>query len=161
MSDQEELDDQIIGATADSLIEAVSSKSPSQDQIQRMKAALFNRVQSAPPAGSETVRNNEGQWLKVTDELEMKLLFIDKANDRQSAIWRLHPGAVIPAHKHTSTEECLVLEGELNIGDHHIYKGDYHVAFEGEQHPPLHSANGCLLLISSQIFFDPDTLPQL
>ena len=49
---------------------------------------------------------------------------------------------------HADDEECLVLEGEVSVGDLRLRAGDFHVAARGSQHPRLESRPGALLLLS-------------
>jgi anti-sigma factor ChrR (cupin superfamily) len=59
----------------------------------------------------------------------------------------MQPGASIQGHHHASAEECLVLEGDLRIGDLHLKAGDYHVAAEGSIHPVLRSQGGAVMFV--------------
>jgi hypothetical protein len=46
---------------------------------------------------------------------------------------------VFEAHDHADVEECLVMPGDLLIGERHLKAGDYQVAAPGTRHPPLKS----------------------
>jgi hypothetical protein len=51
-----------------------------------------------------------------------------------------------PAHFHAeSHEECLVLEGDLIMGDMKLLPGDFHVAAKGSTHPAATTRSGCVL----------------
>lgn len=121
------------------------------------KAALRNRIldkirESAPaPEGTLTIRASEGKWHAVTPLIEIKVLYRDVAQNVQTMLWRVKPGAKVPAHKHTIVEECLVLEGEIKVGDHYVRKGDMHIALPGHWHPMLESPNGAVFLLRAEL----------
>ena len=51
----------------------------------------------------------------------------------------------MPAHDHGFPEECLVLQGEITIGDITVCAGDYHFAAKGARHGTLTTRTGALL----------------
>jgi anti-sigma factor ChrR (cupin superfamily) len=59
----------------------------------------------------------------------------------------MRPGASIEGHHHANAEECLILEGDLAIGDLRLNAGDYHVAAKGTIHPVLRSQGGALMFV--------------
>ena len=61
------------------------------------------------------------------------------------------PGASLPAHDHPADEECLVLEGEVMLGDILGRAGDYHLAPKGLPHGTITSKTGALLFIRAGI----------
>ncbi|MGH8501207.1 MAG: cupin domain-containing protein [Gammaproteobacteria bacterium] len=64
---------------------------------------------------------------------------------------RREPGARLPAHVHVADEECLVLEGELHLGEGVILKaGDYHFAPRGLPHGAAERPSGALLFLRSE-----------
>ncbi len=73
------------------------------------------------------------------------VLFDDPASRRRSILLRALPGAILEPHSHgQGYEECLVLEGDLFIGDLKLGPGDYHVALTGTSHPATRTVSGCL-----------------
>ena len=117
-----------------------------------LRARILARIKEVPPpAGTATIRADEGDWIVLDPLVEMKLLRRDEAHNNQTALWRLKPGAVVASHPHTLEEECLVLEGEISIGGHSVRAGDMHIARPGYDHPILMSAGGALLLVRSEI----------
>ena len=60
---------------------------------------------------------------------------------------RMEQGASLPAHDHPTAEECVVLEGEVWLGDVHCHAGDYHRAPRGKPHGALRTDGGCLLYV--------------
>jgi quercetin dioxygenase-like cupin family protein len=67
----------------------------------------------------------------------------------------MESGAIVPEHPHTLEEQCLVLEGEVWVGDHLLRSGDWHVAQPGSHHGNFSTRTGCLLLIKSEVLSEP------
>ena len=70
----------------------------------------------------------------------------DAATGAQTLLFRFEPGASHPEHDHPTGEDIYVLEGDMQIGDSSLTKGDYYRA------PPEgrnwnRSKNGCVVLV--------------
>jgi anti-sigma factor ChrR (cupin superfamily) len=132
-------------AAADELVFAPPAAEPPADLRRRL---LRNLV----PRGANLLRSGEGSWTATGVEgVDLRLLFADEANDRQTILLRMAPGSTFPVHIHRGAEECLVLEGDVRDGDLEMTAGDY-VRFEaGTQHGPLYTRAGNLLLIVSSL----------
>jgi quercetin dioxygenase-like cupin family protein len=119
-------------------------------------ANLWSRVertldQEASAAPFHTVRLEDGEWMSIRPGLEKKLLYRDPATGTGSYLFRMQPGALIEGHHHARAEECLVLEGDLTIGDLRLNAGDYHVAAEGTIHPVLRSQGGAVMFVRGAV----------
>jgi anti-sigma factor ChrR (cupin superfamily) len=57
----------------------------------------------------------------------------------------------LPAHTHAEGEQCVVLHGELSIGEERLSAGEYRYWKPGESQPRQTAEHGCLLLISSPL----------
>ena len=125
--------------------------------------ALFARVKArnaGVPIGTRTIRSDEGEWHKVTDKISIKVLYQDLVSKMQTALWRVEPGAEMPAHHHSGgDEECLVLDGEVTFGEHRLTKGDFHLGISGSDHGHARSNTGALLLIRAPIEPHTDFAP--
>ena len=121
------------------------------EQRERMRSRILRRVREPAPERTYTVRADEGEWLRISPTSEIKVVRRDWENNNQSILMRLAAGAEIPAHSHTQEEECVVLEGEVMIGEHTFRAGDVHVALPGATHSDLRTRTGCLLYIRSEI----------
>jgi anti-sigma factor ChrR (cupin superfamily) len=110
----------------------------------RLERALDREAAAAP---FHTVRLEEGEWMLIRPGLERKLLHRDPASGTGSYLFRMKPGASIEGHHHEAAEECLVLEGDLTIGDLRLGAGDYHVAQGGTAHPVLKSQGGAVMFV--------------
>lgn len=107
---------------------------------------------SAPSTDMFFLAKGEGQWEPTTVEgVTVRRLFVDVANNRMTAMFRMAPGTAYVPHVHAGYEECYVLEGDLKVGDTVMTAGDYQRAAEGSVHGVQSTENGCLLLISSSL----------
>jgi anti-sigma factor ChrR (cupin superfamily) len=60
-------------------------------------------------------------------------------------------GSSYPRHVHNGAEECLVLEGDIRMGDAVLHAGDYQYAPPDTLHGVQSTEKGCLLLITSSL----------
>ena len=113
---------------------------------------ISSTLDASPPIDfAVTIRASEGQWEVVADGVRKKHLFVDHEEGYESFLLKLAPGACIPAHPHSMTEECLMLEGEVSIGDLRLSAGDYHVISAGTVHPELRTMTGGLLYVRGEL----------
>jgi anti-sigma factor ChrR (cupin superfamily) len=91
----------------------------------------------------------EAQWQQTRlPGVEIRTLFHNPQTERVTVCVRMAAGAVYPGHLHHMVEECLVLEGDLRVGDITLGPGDYQAALPGSKHPRQRTTNGCLLLLT-------------
>jgi quercetin dioxygenase-like cupin family protein len=123
------------------------------DRAARLRARVMARVraESAAPRELVTVRSSEGDWTRIQPGIERKLLFEDPGTRTRSVLIRLGPGARIEPHGHGVHEECLVLDGELRIGDTRLRAGDYHLAAAGVPHDVVQSEAGALIFLREEM----------
>jgi anti-sigma factor ChrR (cupin superfamily) len=104
------------------------------------------------PGSIFVVRADEGQWQAIDiPGVFTRVLYLDAGQRRVTALVRMQPGAVFPAHVHEQAEECLVLEGELTSGDLHLSVGDYQRIPAGVPQQETTTRDGCLLLVNSPL----------
>ena len=103
------------------------------------------------PVFATTLKAAEGDWIEIAEGAEKKLLFVDRKLGTESFLLRLAPDAKMPGHAHRMAEECLMLEGEMDIGDLHLVAGDFHVLSAGSRHPPLSSETGALAYVRGEL----------
>ena len=84
-------------------------------------------------------------------EVSKRIAVLMREGDTMSYLMRLEAGAVIPPHDHPQTEECVVLEGEVRIGEESVHPGDYHVVRAGHAHELLRSDSGALLFLRGAV----------
>ena len=119
------------------------------DEPSRLRERVLAQV-AAGRNGSRTVRACEGAWLPLAPGVTLKLLREDAAARRMTAFIRLLPGSSLESHGHEQPEECLVIEGEILIGEHRVRAGDLHLARAGTVHDTIRSPRGALLLVHAQ-----------
>lgn len=94
---------------------------------------------------SKTFFAAEDGWQEVAPKVWQKLLWTDGA--RVSSFYRLQPGASLPGHVHRLEEECMMLEGEVFLGDVLLRAGDYQLANAGSAHGELFTDVGATLFV--------------
>ena len=138
-------------ATLNTLSEAIKPTPLSAERKQALKTRLFSRLNAPAPEGTRTIRTDEKTWIRINPLIEIKVLRKDLKNNNQTSLWRLQPGAVIIGHSHTQEEECLVLSGEVYVGDHCVKQGDLHIASPGCTHAEISTKTGALFLVRGEI----------
>lgn len=83
--------------------------------------------------------------------ITMRLLHVDQAGAKFSALLRVEPGAKYPSHHHDGVEECLVLEGSLMVGNTRMVAGDYQRAEPHSEHVEQWTETGALLFINAPL----------
>lgn len=97
-------------------------------------------------------RSDEGDWEETgVDGVRVRRLYVDRRRNQMTALVRMSAGASYPRHIHNGAEECLVLEGDLFVGDTELRAGDYQFAPVGSRHGIQRTTGGCLLLIVSSL----------
>lgn len=124
------------------LLETSAPLAPDPERALRLRERLLRQARASKHAGLTTVLEDKEGWTKLGPLVEMKLLRSDE--ESRSYLLKMHPGAVLPSHQHTLDEECLMLEGEVWIGDMHLGAGDYHVAAKGSSHGAVRTSTGGL-----------------
>jgi ChrR-like protein with cupin domain len=119
---------------------------------QASPAGLFDMIVAAIDAGEKelpgtlTRRAGTGVWTEMSPGVTYTVLFDDPVAKRRSMLVRALPGATYESHFHDEGhEECLVLEGDLTMGDLKLSAGDFHLAAKGSSHPVATTMSGCLL----------------
>jgi anti-sigma factor ChrR (cupin superfamily) len=148
------LDDALIGRMA----EAMTPAHPDRATAERMRARLLVAARAARPGATAypthgaaehlTIRADAGEWIRVAPGVRMKLLREDDMT--RSYLLRMRAGAALPAHDHDLDEECMVLEGDVWLGEVHARAGDFHLARRDLAHGEIRSEAGCLLFLRGQ-----------
>ena len=71
-----------------------------------------------------------------------------------SMVLRFDPGASAAQHAHPAGEECVLIEGEVFLGDMMLREGEFQWAASGSRHGTVRSESGCLLFFHGAI--DPE-----
>jgi quercetin dioxygenase-like cupin family protein len=120
----------------------------------RLKHQVMSQIKAAGPVGGITVHASQVQWIELNQYLSIKVLVRDVKNKVQTSYWRLKPGAVIPWHSHENEEDCLVLEGDISIGEQTLFSGDFNQMEKGSAHGPITTVGGALLYLKHDIHDD-------
>ena len=131
------------------LDEAVSPAAPDPAAQARVRHKLLRRIAADSTPRHVTVPPDAGKWLPFGPGVTMKVLHRDGGT--MSYLLRLQPGAALPPHRHPQDEECLVLEGEMHIGDLVVGPGSYHLGRAGVLHDRLTSPTGALLFLRGAV----------
>ncbi len=130
------------------MLKVVANRKMDADRRDRLKSRILEQIEETEDLW--IVRRNEGEWHKLTDGIRIKLLRRDPQTGAETSLWRVDPGARVDGHAHEMDEECLVLEGDLQIGGELLVAGDYLLGKQGVDHPAVSSPSGALLLLRSQ-----------
>ena len=97
------------------------------------------------------VRADQRAWQPLAPGIDW--LPLHRAPDQgwQTFLLRFAPGARLPPHRHAFPEECILLEGDLRIGDDRFGVGDYVVAPAGSRHPRVVSDGGAIAYLRAAI----------
>ncbi|QWF71812.1 cupin domain-containing protein [Methylomonas paludis] len=112
-------------------------------------AVLLEAVGGLLPFGKQQSHTifanaNEG-WLPAGNGIMRKKLWGD--GTRSSYFYRMQAGAQLPRHGHALEEECMVLDGEVFLGDTLLCTGDYQLATPGTWHDEVYSDVGVTLFV--------------
>lgn len=134
----------------DLLLAAIAVVQPAPERAGRMRERLLARVRHAPPAVAAeaqlaTTRAADDGWDELLPRIFAKRVYTD--GYAESYLVRLEPGCCAPAHRHPEDEECIVLSGELRIGDIVLRAGDIHVAYRGSAHGETTTESGALVYL--------------
>lgn len=98
---------------------------------------------------SESIYNNDEGWVEVQDGLYQKDLWTD--GTVASRFLRIAADARIAGHSHPLEEECMMLSGDIFLGDILLQEGDYHLAPAGSEHLEITSDTGALLFVRGAV----------
>ncbi len=76
-----------------------------------------------------------------------RILNVDLERRQYTAMLRCGRGAVLPPHRHSGSEQTLVIEGDLQVGQIELGPGDFQRASPGSKHHRQSTRGGCLLLV--------------
>lgn len=143
------------------LVEKLGFSAPLVEPPGNLRNRLFEELngqssrQPAPTLDKQalgrslTIRANEGEWREKWKGVFIKRLFVDEAKGTVTTLYKMLPGAHLPAHRHIGVEECLVLEGDYHINGEVLGAGDYHCALPDSVDETLTTIGGTMFLIVS------------
>ena len=137
--------------TRDLLLTELDPVEPPAGRVEAMRARILARIAAGDgrqPA-FVTMRERAGMWIEVAPKVSTKELFND--DRRRVYLVRMEPGAAMPGHNHEGNEECIVLQGEVWLGDLLIRAGDFHLAPKELPHGDVRTDTGVLLYVSTAL----------
>jgi quercetin dioxygenase-like cupin family protein len=135
---------------------AVRPAELSTRQRESLRRRILELARAWAPEGTRTLRATDSEWIEIRPFVEMRELRRDETSGIYMSLVRMRPGGVIPAHYHEREEECIVLEGEVQIGTYHLSAGDVHIAAAGSWHEQVSTRRGVLVLLRGD---DPRPTP--
>ncbi len=138
------LDQDIVAALA----LGIAQVSPPVATQTALRARILARAGTTLPAAGDahlTVHAGAEGWVKIFPLVQMRTLF--ESQDGRGVLFRMEAGGRLPPHEHNTDEECVILEGELSIGNLTVRAGDFHLARKGIPHAELNSKTGALFYI--------------
>ncbi|MBX2838969.1 MAG: cupin domain-containing protein [Gammaproteobacteria bacterium] len=124
----------------------------SDEKKARIKSQVMERIKKNPTSTEPdylTIKNTEGRWLEIAPGVSRKNLHVDPSTTKTSFLLRIQPGCKVPGHKHHEDELCVVLEGDVSLGEIHLNEGDFHLARKGSNHGLVRSEGGAVLFIQA------------
>lgn len=114
-----------------------------------IRRRLMERVADADDSHL-TIAADDGDWQPFLDGIRIKVL--REQDGMLSYLLRLEPGASLPAHRHPQDEECIVIDGRLQVGTRAEFgPGSYHLAHGGALHAPIRSATGATIFLRGAV----------
>lgn len=135
------LDDATIGRIA----AALDTPAADAAALARVKQRVLRRIAADATPRHLTVPAGDDGWAPFGPGLRWKVLHRD--GGICSYLVRLAPGASLPPHRHPVDEECVVLEGELAVGDLRVAAGGFHLGRAGVLHDRVRSEGGALIFL--------------
>jgi len=116
---------------------------------ERIKRRLLRRIAAESTDRHLTEPPGEAGWQPFLDGVSIKVLH--EHAGIMSYLLRLAPGASLPAHRHPVDEECVVLEGEVQIGPLRLGAGGFHLGRRNVPHDRLCSKDGALIFLRGAV----------
>ena len=125
----------------------------------RVKAQLLARIRASRVAAArvaavpvgwrfDSARAAAG-WRETFPGVRHKTLSVDEARDVVMLLVEMAPGARFPDHSHDqSSDEGLVISGDLVMDGRELRAGDYYHAEIGTRHMNITSPSGCTALLN-------------
>lgn len=143
------LDDDVLTALNEALSAAVPPQPLDAEAQRRIKSRLLRRIAAEQLPRHTSVGADEGRWRELGGGLTLKVLHRD--GDVMSYLVRMAPGAHLPPHRHPMDEECVVLEGAVQIGPLRLAAGGFHLGHRDVLHDVIESPEGALIFLRGAV----------
>ena len=128
---------------------AIEPEPPEPGAHDRVKTRLLRRIAADTTGRHLTEPPRDAGWQPFGAGVSIKVLHED--GGVMSYLLRLAPGAALPAHRHPVDEECVVLEGEVQIGALRVGAGGFHLGRRDVLHDSLRSDGGALVFLRGAV----------
>lgn len=145
MKDQTTLDTDLVAQIGD----AFEPERLDAATHERVKRKLLRRIAADNTERHLTHQPGPQDWQPFGDGVQLKVLH--QTGGVMSYLLRLQAGASLPAHRHPVDEECVVLEGEVQIGTLRLGAGGFHLGRQGVLHDRLRSDGGAVIYLRGAI----------
>lgn len=134
------LDDDVLA-----FLNAAQAPEPVDEQLsQRVKRRVLDRIAQAEGA-QVAVPPETGTWRPFVPGVKIKVLH--DSGGIMSYLLRMEPGSALPNHRHAHDEECVVVEGSVQMGDVTMGPGGYLMERKDTLHPPLTTVDGATIYL--------------
>jgi anti-sigma factor ChrR (cupin superfamily) len=134
------LDDEVLAA----LNAAQASEPVDAGLAARVRRRLFDRI--AQDEGAQVaVPLEAGTWRPFVPGVKIKVLH--DSGGVMSYLLRMEAGSTLPNHRHPHDEECVVIEGRVQMGDVSMGPGGYLMERRDTLHPPLTTIDGATIYL--------------
>jgi anti-sigma factor ChrR (cupin superfamily) len=131
-------------------VEPVSPDPATRERLAGRVAAQSNTA--GPPPAIVIRKGSEKEWKATAiPGVRARVLAVDRARDRVTALVSMAPGASFPRHVHGAIEDTFVLQGDLCVGGNVLGPGDSQRASAGSSHDEQTTAGGCLVLLLTSL----------
>lgn len=132
----------------DAVAQALGSSGGNAPPVTTGGAADSDRAGAAALQSIQIVRAGESDWHDTPYAgVTMRVLHVDHARGQYTALIRMMPGASCSELHHDDRSQCLVVEGELFVGDHQLRPGDFVYTAQGALHNARAGKQGCLACV--------------
>lgn len=133
-------------ALLDAFAEAHDADTVSPGVTAKIKRRLFGRIAEAATPSHLTVQATDDTWQPFLPGVRIKVLH--ETDGIMSYLLQLAPGAQFASHRHPVDEECVVLEGTLQIGtDLLVPVGGFHMALRDTVHATVSTVTGATIYL--------------
>jgi anti-sigma factor ChrR (cupin superfamily) len=144
-----------LSEVAAALPRALTLQTPSRSVRQRIMGHAANGQTEQPAGGTSAslskalhfIERDEGWQPHPIPGITVKVLSVDDKTGVATLLIKAAPGTTYPAHHHSGSEGCYVIEGEVLVAGRRIGPGDFHLADADSDHDPLYTETGATVLL--------------
>jgi anti-sigma factor ChrR (cupin superfamily) len=126
---------------------ALPLDAPSASVRERIAAHAGGPRSPAVAEAFHFIRRDEGWQPHPIPGITVKVLSVDRKTGVATLLIKAAPGTSYPAHHHSGSEGCYVIEGEVLVAGRRIGPGDFHLADADSDHDPLYTETGATVLL--------------